>query len=156
MSEKKTIQINPDLFKISNKSNTRKKNTDKPPKIELKSSIKTQKQKTLRKNVLKMIREKQQEAYRDLFDKKKAPSSSNTSSKDKTEFDKWKKGLDNLAKDAVKRKTEKTLRIEIDDDAFDQLYGHISAPIHISKSGQRIAIRVISQFGEESTKVLTI
>jgi hypothetical protein len=114
MSEKKTIQINPDLFKISNKSNTRKKNTDKPPKIELKSSIKTQKQKTLRKNVLEMIREKQQEAYRDLFDKKKAPSSSNTSSKDKTEFDKWKKGLDNLAKDAVKRKTEKTLRIEID------------------------------------------
>jgi adenine-specific DNA-methyltransferase len=75
---------------------------------------------------------------------------------DKTEFDKWKKGLDNLAKDAVKRKTEKTLRIEIDDDAFDRLYGHISAPIHISKSGQRIAIRVISQFGEESTKVLTV
>ena len=60
MSEKKTIQINPDLFKISNKSNTRKKGTEKPPKIELKSSIRTQKQKTLRKNVLKMIREKQQ------------------------------------------------------------------------------------------------
>jgi adenine-specific DNA-methyltransferase len=74
---------------------------------------------------------------------------------DKTEFDKWKKGLDNLAKDGVKRKAEKTLRIEIDDDAFDQLYGHISAPIHILKKGQRIAVRVISQFGEESTKVLT-
>jgi hypothetical protein len=87
MSEKKTIQINPDLFKISNKSNTRKKGSEKPPKIELKSSIKTQKQKTLRKNVLKMIREKQQEAYRDLFEKKKRPSS-HSSSKDKTDFDK--------------------------------------------------------------------
>jgi hypothetical protein len=65
----KTIQINPDLFKIS-KSNTRKKAA---PKIELKSAVKTQKQKTLRKNVLKMIREKQQEAYRELFDKKKLP-----------------------------------------------------------------------------------
>ena len=63
----KTIQINPDLFKIS-KSTTRKKAA---PKIELKSAVKTQKQKTLRKNVLKMIREKQQEAYRELFDKKK-------------------------------------------------------------------------------------
>jgi len=88
MSEKKTIQINPDLFKISNKSSTRKKNTDKSPKIELKSSIRTQKQKTLRKNVLKMIREKQQESYRDLFDKKKRPASSDSSSKAKTEFDK--------------------------------------------------------------------
>ena len=65
----KTIQINPDLFKIS-KSTTRKKAV---PKIELKSTVKTQKQKTLRKNVLKMIREKQQEAYRELFDKKKLP-----------------------------------------------------------------------------------
>jgi type II secretory pathway pseudopilin PulG len=86
MSEKKTIQINPDLFKISNKSNTRKKNTDKPPKIELKSSIRAQKQKTLRKNVLKMIREKQQEAYRNLFEKKKIPDSSSSSEQKK--FDK--------------------------------------------------------------------
>ena len=88
MSEKKTIQINPDLFKISNKSTTRKKGSEKSPKIELKSSIKTQKQKTLRKNVLKMIREKQQEAYRNLFEKKKLPPSDSSSSKNKTEFDK--------------------------------------------------------------------
>lgn len=88
MSEKKTIQINPDLFKISNKSTTRKKGTEKSPKIELKSSIKTQKQKTLRKNVLKMIREKQQQAYRDLFEKKKIPSSDSSTSKNKTDFDK--------------------------------------------------------------------
>ena len=77
----KQIQINPDFFKIS-KSSTRKKSDS--PKIELKSSVKTQKQKTLRKNVLKMIREKQQEAYRDLFDKKQKP---NSPIEKKTDFD---------------------------------------------------------------------
>ena len=55
MSERKTIQINPELFKMSNKK-TQKKQPNSP-KIELKSEFKTQKQKTLRKNVLKMIRE---------------------------------------------------------------------------------------------------
>ena len=77
----KTIQINPDLFNIS-KSTTRKKTAS--PKIELKSSVKTQKQKTLRKNVLKMIREKQQESYRELFDKKQKP---NSPTDKKTDFD---------------------------------------------------------------------
>jgi adenine-specific DNA-methyltransferase len=74
---------------------------------------------------------------------------------DKTEFDKWKKGLDNLAKDTTKKKVEKTLKIEIDDDAFDRLYGHISHPIE-AKKGQKIAVRIISQFGEECMKVLTV
>lgn len=75
---------------------------------------------------------------------------------DKSEFDKWKKGLDNLAKDATKKKVEKTLKIEIDDEAFDRLYGHISHPIEIKKKGQKIAVRIISQFGEECTKVLIL
>lgn len=74
---------------------------------------------------------------------------------DKDEFAKWKKGLDNLAKDSTKKKLEKTLKIEIDDEAFDRLYGHISHPIEIKKKGQKIAVRIISQFGEECTKVLT-
>jgi len=74
---------------------------------------------------------------------------------DKSEFDKWKKGLDNLAKDSTKKKVEKTLKIAIDDEAFDRLYGHISHPIEIKKKGQKIAVRIISQFGEECTKVLT-
>ncbi len=74
---------------------------------------------------------------------------------DKDEFDKWKKGLESLAKDSTKKKVEKTLKIEIDDEAFDRLYGHISHPIEVKKKGQKIAVRVISQFGEETTKVLT-
>lgn len=75
---------------------------------------------------------------------------------DKSEFDKWRKGLDNLAKDGVKKNAEKTLKIEIDDEAFDKIYGHISYPITVKGKGQKIAVRVISQFGEESTKVLTV
>ena len=50
---------------------------------------------------------------------------------------------------------EKTLKIEIDDEAFDRLYGHISHPIEVKKKGQKIAVRIISQFGEECTRVLT-
>lgn len=73
---------------------------------------------------------------------------------EKDEFAKWKKGLDDLAKQATKRKTEQTLKIEIDDDAFGRLYGFRSHPIVIQRDGQKIAVRVISQFGEESMRVV--
>lgn len=69
MSEKKTIQINPDLFNYSNKNTTRKKQPKDGPTIKIKSEEKKSKQKSLRKNVLKMIREKQQEEYKRLFGK---------------------------------------------------------------------------------------
>lgn len=73
----------------------------------------------------------------------------------KDEFKKWRKGLDDLAKEKTKKNVERTLKIEIDDEAFDRLYGFESHPFEV-KPGQRIAVRVISQFGEESTKVLSI
>ena len=75
---------------------------------------------------------------------------------DKSEFAKWKKGLDSLAKDSTKKKVEKTLKIEIEDEAFDRLYGHISHPITVKNKGHKIAVRMISQFGEESTKVISL
>lgn len=50
----------------------------------------------------------------------------------------------------------KTLKIEIDDEAFDRMYGHISHPIEVKKKGQKIAVRIISQFGEESLKILSV
>lgn len=75
---------------------------------------------------------------------------------DKDAFKKWRKGLDSLAKDSTKKKVEKTLKIEIDDDAFERLYGHVSHPIEVKHPGQKIAVRIISQFGEESTKVLGV
>ena len=76
-------------------------------------------------------------------------------SDEKDEFNKWKSGLSELAKRKTKRKVEQTLKIEIDDEAFDRLYGFQSHPIP-KQPGRKIAVRVISQFGEESTKVLTL
>lgn len=75
---------------------------------------------------------------------------------DKDEFDKWKKGLSEAAKQNTKQKAEKTLKIEIDEEAFDRLYGHISHPIEVTRKDQKIAVRMISQFGEESTKVISL
>ena len=74
---------------------------------------------------------------------------------DRDEFDKWKKGLSDLAKSGTKKKVERTLKIELDDDAFDRLYGHRSHPL-LWRKGKRVAVRVVSQFGEESTKVLVL
>ena len=68
MSERKTIQINPELFKFPEKNSRKREHKSNVPKINMKSSLKKQKQNTLRKNVLKMIREKQQEEYKRLFD----------------------------------------------------------------------------------------
>jgi len=75
---------------------------------------------------------------------------------DKDEFKKWQKGLSDMAKQTAKAKAEKTLRIELDDEAFDRLYGHLSHPIEVKKKGHKVAVRVISQFGEESTKVMAV
>lgn len=89
MSERKTIQINPDLFKFSEKNTSRKKQpkTD-APKIKMKTMEKKHKQKTLRKNVLKMIREKQQEEYKRLFDKSSIKVPTNTHNTLKEDFNK--------------------------------------------------------------------
>lgn len=74
---------------------------------------------------------------------------------DKKEFDKWRKGLESLAKQSTRKRAQTTLKVEIDEDAFDQLYGHQSRPFKIQPN-QKIAIRVISQFGEETTKVMEV
>ena len=76
---------------------------------------------------------------------------------DGDEFDSWHKGLRDLANSKAKRKqeAEKTLRIEIDEEAFERLYGFVSHPIPY-QPGRKLAVRVISQFGEECTKVLSM
>jgi len=74
---------------------------------------------------------------------------------DHDEFDKFKKGLASLAAASVKAKVERTLKIELDDEAFERLYGFVSHPIAFER-GKRVAVRVISQFGEESTKVVVL
>jgi len=58
--------------------------------------------------------------------------------------------------DSIKHHKETRVHIPSKEEAFDRLYGHISHPIEIKKKGQKIAVRMISQFGEESTKVITV
>lgn len=71
----------------------------------------------------------------------------------KDDFKAWKKGLDTVAKDMAKKKAEKTLRLVFNEEVWDTLYTFKSEPIPYEK-GKKIAVRVVSQFGEESTKVL--
>lgn len=75
---------------------------------------------------------------------------------DKDEFAKWKKGLTNIASSGTKKNLEKTLKIEIDDDAFGRVYGHLSHPIESKNKNHKIAVKVITQFGEESMKVIEL
>lgn len=72
---------------------------------------------------------------------------------DKKDFASWRKGLDTVAKDMAKKNAERTLRLEFNEEVWDTLYGFESEPIPYEK-GKKIAVRVVSQFGEESTKVL--
>jgi adenine-specific DNA-methyltransferase len=74
---------------------------------------------------------------------------------ERCEFDKFKRGLNSLALSSTKKAAERTLKIEMDDEAFERVYGFISHPVLLMK-GRKLAVRVVSQFGEESTKVLTL
>jgi len=65
---------------------------------------------------------------------------------EKDEYDKMKKNLEKL---------QKTLKIEIDEEAFERVYSHKSHPIKVTHSDQKIAVKVVSQFGEESMKVVS-
>jgi len=75
-TEKKTIQINPDLFKMS--GNTTRKNRkpreSKNP-IKVKAPPKPKNNSTLKKNLLKMIRNHQQQTQNASSDKSKIPPS---------------------------------------------------------------------------------
>lgn len=43
----------------------------------------------------------------------------------------------------------------MDEEAFSRIYGHTTHPFTMKK-GQKIAVRVISQFGEETTKAVEV
>jgi len=72
---------------------------------------------------------------------------------DKQEFKNWKKGLENLAVGKTRKNVQNTLKIEIEEEAFERIYGYKSHPITV-KPGQKIAIKAISHFGEESFKII--
>lgn len=74
---------------------------------------------------------------------------------DKKEFDAWRKGLNNAAPAKAKKNAERTLRLVFNDEVWDSLYTYRSEPLTFVP-GRKVAVRVVSQFGEESTKVLTM
>ena len=72
---------------------------------------------------------------------------------DKKEFDAWKKGLGSVASQMAKIKAEHTLRLEFNPEYWDTLYGFESEPIPY-EPGRKVCVRVVSQFGEEASKVI--
>lgn len=73
----------------------------------------------------------------------------------KKEYDDWKKGLNNIASAKTKKKAETTLRLTLNDEVWETLYDFRSTSFD-ARPGRKVCVRVVSQFGEESSKVLTI
>lgn len=73
----------------------------------------------------------------------------------KKEFEAWRKGLNGIASAKTKKKVETTLRLSLNDEVWETLYDFRSSAIE-RKPGRKVCVRVVSQFGEESSKVLTI
>lgn len=73
----------------------------------------------------------------------------------KDEFNAWKKSLNGLKPRSTKKGIEQTLRMEFCDEVWDSLYDFRSEPMDYVE-GRKVAVRVVSQFGEESTKVITM
>jgi len=90
-SEKRTIKINPELFRVSDKNSSRKKRTPSEKSIKVKSQNPVR-NKTLRNGVLRMlrdnIREKQKEEYNTLINPNPVKSKETPSSEFKTDFEK--------------------------------------------------------------------
>lgn len=77
MSDKKTIQVNMDLFNIPGKNTRKKKDPAEKKDIKIKNS---QQNKTTKNKLLKYIREQQEKNYAQLFDSSSSKPASSVSS----------------------------------------------------------------------------
>lgn len=73
----------------------------------------------------------------------------------KKEYDAWRKGLNSIASAKTKKRAETTLNLELNDEVWETLYDFRSSAIERTP-GRKVCVRVISQFGEESSKTLSI
>jgi len=98
MSDRKTIQINPELFRIQEKQKRAPRPATKP--IRVKNPNMPQRNKTVRNQIMKMIRSKQQDKYKELFDDKAKTTISPVSATDefKKDFNQSLEYLSDLAK----------------------------------------------------------
>lgn len=74
---------------------------------------------------------------------------------DKKEYAAWRKGLSGIASAKNKKRAETTLNLTLNEEVWETLYDFRSSAIERTP-GRKICVRVISQFGEESSKTLTI
>jgi len=134
-SEKRTIKINPELFKVSDKNTSRKKKPVSDTRIKVRSDVRPVRNRTLRNGVLRMlrenIREKQKQEYKNLInaDKNTDKSNSKKSNKEtefKTDFEKSLQYFNNLnEKEAVenslnqKQKHNTTFKREHNENEFN-------------------------------------
>jgi hypothetical protein len=78
MSEKKTIQINPELFRFStNKTRKRTKSDGEPKPIRVKGQPRPVSNKTAKRRLLKYIRQQQEKNYQQMIEGKPLASSEN-------------------------------------------------------------------------------
>jgi hypothetical protein len=119
MSEKKTIQFNPELFNFNTNTNrTRKKrshgNNNNEIRIRTKSSAKSKLDTLKKRSILKMIRQHQEQNYQKLLGKdispeKKKQNETNYEEKFKSNFENSKEFLDNLVKENNKNQESNIL-----------------------------------------------
>jgi len=98
MSDKKTLTINPDLFSFSNNT-TRKKRSKKDDSggIKIKATPKKKNDTLKKKSILKMIRQHQEERYKNLFEEDKSTTKAKPDdSQFNKEFQEAKLFLENL------------------------------------------------------------
>jgi len=115
MSEQKKINIDMNLFKVSNKTR-KKKPSEQTDGIKIKQPSQKKKNESLKKkSILKMIRQHQEERYNNLFDDKKkqtVPSKSEESSVFNKEFEEAQKFLQNLTEKTTINHTPKNTTLK--------------------------------------------
>jgi len=122
-TNKKTIQINPELFKINGGNTTRKKTSSlkNPDKIKIKTQEKAKKMSTIKRNILKMIRNHQDERRKNKMDvnteedillspEMNTTKKSSISQNFQNEFNESLEYLSNLSKDVDKKKEAYTIK----------------------------------------------
>jgi hypothetical protein len=122
-TNKKTIQINPELFKINGGNTTRKKTSSlkNPDKIKIKTQEKAKKMSTIKRNILKMIRNHQDERRKKKMDVNTEEDillspeintikKSSISQTFQNEFNESLEYLSNLSKDVDKKKEAYTIK----------------------------------------------
>jgi hypothetical protein len=146
-SSQKVIKINPEFFKIPSGAQT-KKNIEK--KIKVKDSGKTLKN-SVNKNILKHIREKQDELYNNIIEsnRSESPTANQTF---QSEFDKALNHLDDLAKKedtAIKPKKNRTLKTSSarEGGAFQPMYSDNVGDFLIPSAGPSIRLQPQPTYG---------